>query len=255
MDVGKLTVQVRSGTGKGVARKLRTQGLVPGICYGTDITGALPIVVDPKALKRSLDPAKRHNTVIQVTVEGDGGGRTLTAMLKDVQVHPIKREVSHVDLVVIDPNKPVNVQVPLVFTGRAAGLIDGGNMHMVMRSVTVRCKPADIPVQFELDVTELKIGDALHISDLRTPAGVEVLAAASLAVVTVTAPVEEKVEVVAVEGAVPVEGAAPAEGAAAAPGAEGAAAPAAGAAPAPVDPKAAKALARAEAKADKGGKR
>jgi large subunit ribosomal protein L25 len=265
MDVGKLTVQVRSGTGKGVARKLRTQGLVPGICYGNEIEGALPIVVDPKALKRALDPEKRHNTVITVTVEGPGG-RTLTAMLKEYQVHPIRQAVTHVDLVAIDPNKPVNVEVPIVYTGKAAGLVDGGQLHIVMRSISVRCKPADIPVKFELDVSPLKIGDALHVSDVTPPAGVEVVDAASLAVVTVTVPVEEKVEAPAVvegaEGAVAAEGAAPAEGAegaAAAPGAAPGAPGAAGAKPgAPAvtpDAKAAKDLARAQAKADKGGKK
>jgi large subunit ribosomal protein L25 len=227
MDVGKLTVQVRKGTGKGVARKLRTQGLVPGICYGDKIEGALPIAVDPKALKRALDPAKRHNTVITVTVEGDGG-RTLTAMLKEFQVHPLKQVVTHVDLVAIDPNKPVNVEVPLVFTGKAIGLVDGGQMHIVMRTVAVRCKPSDIPVKFELDVSPLHIGDALHVSDIKAPGGVEIIDAASLAVITVTVPVEEVVETPAVvegaEGAVPAEGAAPAEGAegaAAAPAADG----------------------------------
>jgi len=253
MELGKLTVQVRNTTGKGVARKLRAQGLVPGVCYGVEV-GSLPIVVDPKALRRSLDPAKRHNTVIEVTLEGDGGGKRLTAMLKDYQVSILDRELTHVDLISIDPNKPVTVEVPLVFTGRAAGLVDGGQLHVVMRTLTVRCKPTDIPVQFELDVTPLMIGDAFHVSDVATPAGVELLDAAKLAVVTVTAPVEEKVEVpVAAEGAVLAEGAAPAEGeAAAAPAADGKApaADAKGAAPA------AKGAAPA-AKADdkKGGKK
>ena len=101
MEVGKLTVQLRRDTGKGIARRLRGRGLVPGICYGTTMEQPLPIQLSPKELKGALDPQKRQNTVIEVTVEDPKASvatQTITAMLKEYQVHPIKRGVLHVEV-------------------------------------------------------------------------------------------------------------------------------------------------------------
>jgi large subunit ribosomal protein L25 len=230
MEVGKLTVQVRNKVGKGVARRLRAQGLVPGICYGAGLEEPLAIVVNPKALRASLDPVKRHNTVIHVTVEGQN--RTITAMLKDHQLDPIRRDITHVDLAAIDPDKPVTVEVPVELTGKPAGAIDGGQLHIVHRSVHVRAKPADIPVNFLVDVSPLKIGDTLHVSDMQFPPGVEPTDSLRLTLVTCMAPEAEAAPAAAAEPAAaePAKAAAkPAAGKAAAGGAKAAEAkPAAG---------------------------
>lgn len=230
-NIGQLTVSLRNTSGKGAARQLRTQGKVPGVFYGASTDGRIEpfqIAVDVKALKAALDPVRRQNTVISVTIE-DGGKavRTLSALLKDYQLDPVRRDVTHVDLLAIDPQKEVNATVPLEFTGKPKGAIDGGVIHTVMRALEVRCKPADIPVKLPLDVSPLEIGDVLHVSDIKLPAGVVSVTNGREAVISLQAP--EKEEVVATTEAA----AAPAEGAAAA----GAAAPAAagakpGAAPA-----------------------
>ena len=203
MEVGKLTVQVRSGTGKGVARKLRADGLVPGICYGHNIETPLAISLHPRELKGSLDPEKRQNTVIDVTLDDNGKSRQLTAMLKDYQIHPISRNVMHVDLVAIDADKEVEVEVPIKLVGKHKGLVNGGQLHVVRHEITIWCKPAAIPSQLELDISELDIGDVLHISDMTMPPGVESIDSERLTIVTCTAPAaeEEKKEEVAVEGA------------------------------------------------------
>jgi large subunit ribosomal protein L25 len=212
MEVGKLTVQKRNVTGKGIARRLRRDGLVPGICYGTEVDAPLPITLDPKALKRALDPDKRQNTVITLSVEGESA--PITVMLKDYQVDPIRRDVTHVDLIAIDATKPVETEVPVVFEGKPAGLVHGGQTHVVLREVTVRCKPADIPARLVCRIDDLDIGDALHVSDLALPEGVESVDALELAVITMTAP--EKEEAPAAEAAegeeAPAEGEAKAEG-------------------------------------------
>jgi len=241
--IGQLTVSIRNTTGKGAARQLRVQGKVPGVLYGATNDGPISpfqIAVDVKALKAALDPVRRQNTVISVTVE-DGGKavRTLSALLKDYQLDPVRRDVTHVDLLAIDPQKEVQATVPLEFVGKPKGIIDGGVIHTVMRSLDVRCKPSDIPVKLPLDISALEIGDVLHVSDIQLPAGVVAMTGAREAVVSMQAP--EKEEVVATTEAAPVEGAAaaaPAVGkdgkpiAAAAPAAGGkAAAPAAGAKP------------------------
>src|SRR5215475_1777899 len=221
MEVGKLTVSLRDRSGKGGARKLRAQGKVPGVCYGASVEGRiepLPITVDVKQLRGALDPVRKRNTVISLTIEGGAGPRALHALVKDVQVDSLRHDITHVDLLAIDPNKEVRAEVPLEFTGKPAGAINGGQVRIVLRSLTVRAKPSDIPVKLTVDVSPLGIGDVIHVSAIALPPGVTSVTGRDLAVVTCAAPEEEKA----------VAEAAPAEGATAAPAA--AAAPAAGAA-------------------------
>src|SRR5262249_23238143 len=145
---------------------------VPGICYGA---GAEPVLISlsAKELKKALDPVKRQNTVISVTIAGEGEKKELTVMLKDYQLDALRRDVQHVDLVVIDVNKEVTVEIPIVLTGKSVGVTDGGQLHTVHRTLAVSCKPADIPVKVEVSIAALKIGDALHVSDLTLPKGVK----------------------------------------------------------------------------------
>src|SRR5678816_4677424 len=100
-QVGKLTVSIRNTAGKGAATKLRAQGKVPGVCYGASPDGRiepLPIVVDVKALRAALDPVRKQNTVIDLTIDGtDGGSRKLHALVKEYQIHPLRRNITHVD--------------------------------------------------------------------------------------------------------------------------------------------------------------
>ena len=216
MEVGKLTVQIRSGTGKGLARKLRREGKVPGTCYGHGLASPLNVTVDPRALKASLDPVRGQNTVIDITVQENGSATAnLKAMVWEWQVHPLRRNVTHVDLIAIDPEKPIEVEVPIELTGRAAGIVEGGQIHVVRHAVEIRCKPADIPTKFLLDVSSLEIGDALHISDLDIPEGVELAVPDTYSIVSCVAQKAEKVEEEAVEGVEAAEGVegAPAEGA------------------------------------------
>ena len=229
--IGQLTVSVRNTTGKGAARQLRTQGKVPGVFYGATNDGPISpfqIAVDVKALKAALDPVRRQNTVISVTVEEEGkASRTLSALLKDYQLDPVRRDVTHVDLLAIDPQKEVNAKVALEFVGKPKGFIDGGVIHTVMRAIEIRSKPSDIPVKLTLDISPLEIGDVLHVSDIALPAGVLAVTGGREAVISLQAPEKEEVVAVAADAAAaPAEGAA---GAAPAAGAKPGAAPAAGA--------------------------
>lgn len=220
-EIGKLTVALRNSSGKGAAIKLRQQGKVPGVCYGASPSGRiepLSIVVDVKALKAALDPVRKQNTVIDLTIEGGDKSQKLHALVKEYQLHPLRREITHVDLLAIDPNKEVNANVPLEFVGKPKGAIDGGQIRIVMRSLEVRAKPSDIPVKLTIDVSPLEIGDVIHVNAITLPSGVEAVTGRDLAVVTCAKPEEEKVEVAAVAGdaAAPAAGAAPAAAPAAA---------------------------------------
>lgn len=188
MEVGKLTVNRRNKTGKGVARKLRAQGRLPGICYGTSIE-PITVDLDGRAFRASLDPAKRQNTVIDLTIE-DGGKqfKTLAVMVKDYQIHPIRREITHVDFVAVDLTQDVTVEVPLVFTGKARGLTDGGTLHVVRHELLIRCKPNAIPSQIDVDITDMGVGSVIHVSDLRLPEGITAGVPPQLTIITMAAP-------------------------------------------------------------------
>jgi len=257
MEVGKLTVSLRARSGKGDTRKLRAEGKVPGVCYGASVDGRiepLPITVDVKQLRGALDPVRKRNTVINLTIEGGSAPRSLHALIKDFQIDALRRDVTHVDLLAIDPNKEVRAEVPLEFTGKPKGTVDGGQLRIVVRALSVRAKPSDIPTKLVIDVTPLEIGDVIHVSAIDLPTGVVSVTGRDQAVVICAAPEEEKVATTA-EGA-PVEGAAAAAPAAAA-GAKDAKAPAAGAkdAKAPAGKAPAGKAAPAAAAAKPGGKK
>ncbi len=225
MDFTKVNVEVRGGVGKGGSRKVRAAGKVPGVVYGRKLA-PVAVTFDEKELLTSLDKEKRRNTVLTLSIAAaDKGGQAeeVTAMVRDAQINPLSRRLVHVDFLRVDIDAEVHVTVPIVLTGKAVGTTNGGQLHQSLHMVPVAAKPAVIPTKLEVDVTALKIGDALHVSDLKLGAGVRVLLDARDAIASVVAPKAEKVEA---ETAAPVEGAVPAEGAAAAAGA----APAAGAA-------------------------
>lgn len=201
MEVGKLTVKRRYKTGKGMARSLRAQGKIPAVCYGASLEQPLPLEVDTREFRGSLDPVRRHNTVIDLTVE-DGGNpaRSVTVMVKDYQLHPIRRDLTHVDFVAVDADHQVTIEVPIEFTGKAKGLVDGGTLHVVRHALEIRCKPGDIPAKVLVDVSGLDVGGVLHISDLQLAAGITPNLPGHLTVITCVAPEVDTSETTA-EGA------------------------------------------------------
>jgi large subunit ribosomal protein L25 len=236
MDFAKVSVEVRQSAGKGGAHRTRAAGKVPGVLYGRKAE-PIPVAFDGRLLLKSLDKDKRRNTVFTLSVQKDGkGSEEITAMIKDAQIDPISQTLTHVDFLRVDLDQEVHVTVPLHLTGKPVGVVDGGQLHQSMHVLRVAAKPAAIPTRIDVDVTALKIGEAVHVGDLKLGEGVRALIEAKDAVASVVAPKAEKVET----EAAPVEGAVPAADAAAggdkaagdkAAGAAGAAKGAAAAAP------------------------
>ena len=226
MEFAKVSVEVRTQVGKGGAHKVRAAGKVPGVLYGRKAE-PISVTFDEKALITSLDKEKKRNTVLTLTVAQSGSTgktETFTAMVRDAQIDPISRRLVHVDFLRLDLEAEVKVTVPVVLTGKAIGLTNGGQLHQSMHVIAIAAKPAAIPTKIEVDVTALDMGDALHVSDLKLGAGVRALLDPKDAIASVVAPKAEKVEetvAAPVEGAVPAEGAAAAAGAAGAPAAAG----------------------------------
>ncbi|MEO6952118.1 MAG: 50S ribosomal protein L25, partial [Polyangia bacterium] len=197
MEVGKLTVEYRKDQGKGANRKLRTSGKIPAVVYGGG-TGPLALSIDPNQLVKALDPIKKGNTVISLTVENaPDGGAPFTVMVRDVQKDPVRGDLTHADFVRVSLDKAVHAVVPVIIVGKATGIKDGGILHHNMRTLEISCTPDKIPAKIEVDVTELGMGEAIHVSDLKLGEGIEALADENSSICSVTAPRAEKAAEVA----------------------------------------------------------
>lgn len=219
----KLEGKLRSGSGKGVARRTRAEGLVPAIVYGPHLDKPMPIAVDPEMVRAAVATPKKLNTVIGLTIEG----KEHMVLLKEYQLDPVSRELLHADFIEVRETDKVKVKVPLVLTGKAIGVTEGGILSQMRRELEVWALPSAIPQSIEIDITPLKIAQALHINEVKLPEGITVKTQVNYTIAVVTAPEVEKVAEVA--AAVPAAGAAApaADGKAAAPAADGKAAPAA----------------------------
>jgi large subunit ribosomal protein L25 len=211
VDKSTLEAKSREGAGKGAARKLRAQGLVPAVVYGKHLKAPVHVAVDPKSVRQSINTPHKLNTLIQLKLT-DGSHQVL---LKDFQVDPVTREILHADFIAVSDNEKVKVNVPLVLTGKAVGTADGGLLTQARRELEVWALPQAIPEKIEADVTHLKIAMALHVNDIKLPAGVSVKTNVNYTLAVVTAPEREEVPVAAAAAATPAAGAAgaPAAGA------------------------------------------
>lgn len=222
LTVSKLEAKSRTGAGKGFARRTRQEGLIPACVYGKHLEKPINIAVNAKALRAAVQTEKKLNTIIGLAVDG----KEHTVMLKDYQLDPVSKELLHADFIDVRENEQVKVKIPVVLTGKSVGVAEGGILSQMRRELEVWALPGAIPLTIDVDVTNMKIGSAMHINDVKMPAGITVKTHVNFTVAVVTAPEVEKVaEPTAAAAAAP--GAAPAAGAAAPAAADGKAAPAA----------------------------
>jgi large subunit ribosomal protein L25 len=189
MEVGKLNAQLRPALGTGMSTKLRIKGQIPAICYGGG-QDPVTIQINPLELVKSLDPIKGRNTLLHLHI--DGHAKPTSVMLKDTQRDRVRGDLIHADFLRVATDKPVRAVVPLLLTGKAAGVKEGGTLHQVYRTLIVSCVPGKIPTNIELDVTTLGIGQAVHVSDMKLPDGVTSVLASNTTLCVVTAPKAEK---------------------------------------------------------------
>jgi large subunit ribosomal protein L25 len=216
----KLAVRNRETLGSAESRRLRKQGLIPGVLYGREEPVAISI--PERDLRSALTTRGGLNAVLDVVVEG---GKTHSSVLKEYQRDAIRGFITHVDLQEVRLDQPIHATVPVTLHGESAGVKEGGILSQVTNEVNVEALPMEVPEHLEADITDLQIGDTLRASALKIPEGVTLLDDPEETVLaTVTQPRTEEepettaaVEGEAVEGEEPAaEGEAPAEGDAAA---------------------------------------
>src|SRR5215813_5164620 len=202
METIELNVAPRDTTGKTSARQLRREGKVPAVLYGAK-RETTAVAVDGREFEAKVGSIEGTHLIRLTSASADLGGRLV--LVKEVQRHPVSRALVHTDLYEVDVTAKIKLRVPLHFIGRAAGVELGGILQPIRREVEVLCLPTEIPDYLEIDVSALGIHDAVHISDLKPPPGVEIPFDTDEALVTVLPPVVEEVKVAAepeaVEGA------------------------------------------------------
>jgi len=200
MATVSLSANSREGKGKGAARTLRSQGQIPAVIYGHG-REPLALALNARDLDKMLSHIQAESTVIEVTV----GGQTAKTLIREIQRHPIKRQILHVDFQALVAGEKVTVSIPIVLQGIPEGVrLEGGVLDQTLREIEIEVDPSNIPDHVEYDVTNMVIGDSVHISDLKVPEGVEVLDDPETSVAVLAAPraVIEETPVVAeaVEG-------------------------------------------------------
>src|SRR5215831_5771583 len=216
METVEISIQRRTGGGKGAARKLRSTGRVPAVLYGPK-RSATSVSVDGVQFERRLGHLEGSHLIRLVSENGaDAELHERMVLLRETQRHPVTGRILHADFYEVDLTERLVVSVPLHFTGKAAGVVAGGILQPILREIEVECLPTEIPEFLEVDVTSLAIHEAIHLSDLRLPEGVQTVGEGTQTLVTVVPPTVEvqPTEAVAAEGAAeaaPTEAAAPAE--------------------------------------------
>ncbi|RKH37026.1 50S ribosomal protein L25/general stress protein Ctc [Corallococcus sicarius] len=183
-DKSTLEAKAREGSGKGAARRLRAQGQVPAVVYGKHLTKPLHISVDPKAIRTAINTPHKLNTLIQIKLEG-GGEQVL---LKDYQMDPLTRDILHADFIAVRDTDQVKVNLPVVLTGKAPGVLEGGLLTQIRRNLEVWALPTAIPLQIEVDVGNLNIAEAIHVNDVKLPEGVSVKTNVNYTIAVLSAP-------------------------------------------------------------------
>jgi large subunit ribosomal protein L25 len=191
MAQAELVVEIRENTGKGVARKLRAAGKAPAVVYGKGMTPT-SIIIEPKALEAAIATKAGWNTLL--TLKGAAGLEGKVVVLKELDLHAIRRTVVCADFHAIDLSKKGIFMVPVVTVGESKGEKAGGTLQVIRHELEVFCLPTAVPQSVEVDVTALEIGDVIHINDVTAPAGTELPHDVNFTVITVVGHKEEELE-------------------------------------------------------------
>ena len=184
MASASLSAEARTETGKGVARKLRSAGRVPAVVYG-HAREAQALSLQTRELEKLLSSIATGSTVVELTLDG----ATTKTLIREVQRHPFKKQILHVDFQELVAGEKVTVEIPLVFIGTPEGVrLSGALLEQILHSIEVRVDPANIPNHIDVDVTNLAMGHSLHVGELSLPAGLEVLTEEDATVCAVVAP-------------------------------------------------------------------
>ncbi len=183
MEILELNATLRTSTGNSPSRALRREGNIPAVLYGPGSESVL-LSVGAVDLEHALKKASAGQIIFNMAIQNAGSGAR-TAMIKELQMHPMSRKFLHVDFYEISKDRKITANVPIVVKGKCKGIEDGGMLQIIQREVEVMCLPFEIPQSIPIDITDLEIGDSIHIKDLKVAENIELSAEANETILTI----------------------------------------------------------------------
>jgi large subunit ribosomal protein L25 len=199
LETHNVKAQMRQTTGKGSSRGFRREGKIPAILYGSDIE-SVPLTVSAYDMENLLKKVSYSQALLKLMVE-NGQSFEKTVMIKEIQRDPLSHKYLHIDFYEVKMDRKISATIPVVTKGTSKGVAEGGILQIIRRELEVFCFPADIPNHIEIDISDLDIGDSVHVEEIQIEGDVEIPYEANFTIVTVVSPkmVEEEEEKVEAE--------------------------------------------------------
>ena len=192
MEKIELKVTVRETTGNGAARELRREGMIPAILYGPKAEPVM-LSVTTKKLENILKTSNIGQVLLNLLIQ-NGKQQSRTAMIKELQTQPISGSLLHVDFYEVAMDQKIKISIPVVTTGQAKGVEEGGVLQLVRHEVEVFCYPNNIPESLEVDIADMGIGDSRHVDEVSIAESFELVDESNFTIVTILSPKAEEVE-------------------------------------------------------------
>lgn len=192
----EISAQVRNEKGKGAARRLRQVESVPAVLYGPK-TPPVSLSVSASRIEKLLRDLGGESKLLQLTIEDGQGNQTKQVLMREVQIHPVRRRFLHVDFFEVPLDKPIVVEVPVELVGDSVGVKKGGAINVIHRMLSVRCLPGEIPERVQINVEALDLGGSIRVGDLAGQVPFELMDDKNAAVVNIAAPEGKKEEAAA----------------------------------------------------------
>ncbi len=197
MEKIELKVTVRKTVGNGAARQLRLEGMIPAILYGPKAAPEM-LSVSTRELENILKTSNIGQVLLNLLIQ-NGGQQERTAMIKELQTQPVSGSLLHVDFYEVAMDQKIKISIPVVTTGQAIGVEEGGVLQLVRHEVEIFCYPNNIPESLEVDVADMGIGDSKHMDEVSIDDSFELVDETNFTIVTVLSPKAEEEEVVVEE--------------------------------------------------------
>jgi len=198
LELIELKTNIRTSVGNGPARVLRRNKQIPAVLYGQG-TETVLLSVGMKDLELALKGSSANQLLLNLVIQ-NGKTHTKTAMIKELQLHPVSRNFLHVDFYEIVMDRKIKVNIPVVIKGKSEGVEQGGMLQIIRRELEVLCLPLEIPEKIEIDITDLGIGDSVHVNDISLEGKTEIQADVNFTVLTILSPTTAEEEVSEEEG-------------------------------------------------------
>jgi large subunit ribosomal protein L25 len=209
LELIELKANIRTKVGNGPARALRREGKIPAVLYGPE-TDSILLSVGISDIESALKKSKIGQVLLSLVIQ-NGETMTCPVMIKELQIHPVSNNYLHVDFYEINMDRKIRTKVPVVTKGKSKGVEVGGMLQVIRRELEVLCLPMEVPEVIELDITELEIGDSIHVNEISLKGDIEISSDVNFTVVTVLSPTKIEEEVTEEEEELLEEGEAPEE--------------------------------------------